>query len=76
MADRNAVGASIHADAGSVGQAVDVNWSILNQVMRAQVITIDPTVNQEWAGDWEVMETTPYPFAVDAPEQYGGSWDR
>ncbi len=49
-------------------EAVDVNWNVLKQVMRGQRITIDPTVSTEWAGDYEVMETTYNPFQGDASQ--------
>ncbi|MGB8887107.1 MAG: hypothetical protein WCC87_10320 [Candidatus Korobacteraceae bacterium] len=49
-------------------EAVDDSWNVLKSVMRGQRITIDPSVSVEWAGDYEVMETTYNPFQGDASQ--------
>lgn len=65
-------------------EAVDPsNWAILKQVRRGQVVTIDPSVSEEWAaygypsyeGQYEVMQSTYNPFQGDASQfanQAGG----
>lgn len=58
-------------------EAVDPSvWSILKQLKRGQVLTLDPSVSTEWAayglpgyeGQYEVMETTYNPFQGDASQ--------
>jgi hypothetical protein len=56
-------------------EAVDASWNILkspdptgenSKAFCGRRITIDSTVSQEWAGDYEIMEATYTPFQSDA----------
>lgn len=65
-------------------EAVDPTaWTVLKQVMQGQVVTLDPSVSEEWAaygypgyeGQYEVMQKTYNPFQGDASQfanQAGG----
>ncbi|MGC2108229.1 MAG: hypothetical protein WA655_01850 [Candidatus Korobacteraceae bacterium] len=57
-------------------EAVDDDWNVLKSVLRGQRITIDPSVSTEWAGDYEVTETTYYPFQGDASQFSAAGGDR
>jgi hypothetical protein len=54
-------------------EAVDDDWNILKQVQRGQRITLDASVSEEWAGDYEFMSATYNPFQPSG--SFGGGGD-
>ncbi len=58
-------------------ESVDAAWNILKTPgsgvgFCGRRITIDPSANADWAGDYELMEATYTPFQGDTSGQYGG----
>jgi len=54
-------------------EGVDAAGNILLQRVPGDVITLDPTVSWEDAGDYEIIEFMPHIFQVD-PQQEGGTY--